>query len=247
MLRRGRREVKFAGAASVRRLLVRYLDVLEVGLDRCGECASVEHPARQRGRLLQRGMDAGCWRVDHLAHPRVPLLIALDARDDALVYVSLGADVAGLYRHAWRHGARVEVERRKGTPARRQLGEYLDARRRRFELTVRPLGTPFQRRAWASLLEIPYGRTISYAEQAAAVATAAGARAVGQANGSNPVPIVVPCHRVVGSSGKLTGFGGGLETKRWLLELEATRRVPSWVPALEPSVRAVPSAQLTLF
>jgi methylated-DNA-[protein]-cysteine S-methyltransferase len=170
------------------------------------------------------------WLVDRVGHPAVPLLIALDARDDALCHVSLCASVRSLYRHARRHGARLEVERRTTTSARRQLCEYLDGRRRRFELAVRLLGTPFQREAWGALLAIPYGRTSSYGEQASRVKLGGGARAIGQANANNPVPIVVPCHRVVGSSGKLTGFGGGIETKRWLLELESSERVPSWTP-----------------
>lgn len=93
------------------------------------------------------------------------------------------------------------------------------------------------------MLQIPYGRTASYGEQAASLELSAAARAIGQANANNPVPIVVPCHRVVGSSGKLTGFGGGVETKKWLLELEASGRVPNWTPR----PRASAPVQLGLF
>jgi len=176
------------------------------------------------------------WRVDRLAHPAVPLLLALDAADDALVFVSLGAHPASLLRHARRHGARLEVERRRVTSARRQLVEYLRGERRQFELSVRLLGTPFQRQAWGALSRIPYGRTASYADQASDLDTpdrAPGsrlARAVGQANAHNPVPIVIPCHRVLGSDGALTGFGGGVATKRWLLEFESSGRIPGWAP-----------------
>jgi methylated-DNA-[protein]-cysteine S-methyltransferase len=183
------------------------------------------------------------WLVDRLGHPALPLLIAVDARDDALVHVSAGASIGGLFRHARRHGARLKVETRSTTAARRQLAEYLTGRRRRFELAVRLLGTGFQRKAWGALLEIPYGRTASYGEQAAALDVGAGARAIGQANAHNPVAIVVPCHRVVGSSGKLTGFAAGVETKKWLLELESSGRVPAW----QPKPRAVSPVQLGLF
>lgn len=87
-------------------------------------------------------------------------------------------------------------------------------------LAVNPGGTAFQREAWAALRRIPAGETRSYAEQAAAIGRPAATRAVGTANGANPIPIVVPCHRVIGADGSLTGFGGGLERKRWLLAHE---------------------------
>jgi methylated-DNA-[protein]-cysteine S-methyltransferase len=186
---------------------------------------------------------APVWRVDRLGHPAVPLLVAVAEEDDALVYVSLGATVGGLLAHARRHRARIKVETRRSTAARRQLGEYLAARRRRFELPVRLLGTAFQRQAWEVLVGIPYGRTASYGEQADQLGVAQAARAVGQANANNPVAIVVPCHRVIGSSGKLTGFGGGVEVKRWLLQLENDGRVPTWIP----KVLAPAPVQLGLF
>jgi methylated-DNA-[protein]-cysteine S-methyltransferase len=85
---------------------------------------------------------------------------------------------------------------------------------------VDPAGTPFQKRVWAELVRIPYGATISYAELARRIGDPAAARAVGLANGANPAPILIPCHRVIGSSGKLTGYGGGLEIKERLLALE---------------------------
>jgi methylated-DNA-[protein]-cysteine S-methyltransferase len=104
--------------------------------------------------------------------------------------------------------------------ARRQLDEYFAGDRTEFELPLEPVGTPFQVMAWKALCSIPYGATISYGEQARRLGDARKARAVGAANGRNPLPIVVPCHRVVGSNGHLTGFGGGLECKAWLLDHE---------------------------
>ena len=101
-----------------------------------------------------------------------------------------------------------------------QLGEYFRGERRGFGVPLAPRGTDFQRRVWDELRRIPYGRTISYRELAARIGRPAAVRAVGRANGTNPIPIVVPCHRVVGTDGSLTGYGGGLETKRRLLELE---------------------------
>ena len=101
-----------------------------------------------------------------------------------------------------------------------QLKEYFDGRRRVFELPLAPEGTPFQLRVWNALIEIPYGETISYGELAARIGDRSASRAVGLANGSNPLPIVIPCHRVIGSNGKLTGYGGGLPIKQQLLTLE---------------------------
>ena len=106
--------------------------------------------------------------------------------------------------------------------AREQLAEYFAGERRVFELPLAPRGTDFQRRVWLRLREIPYGRTRSYGQVAAELGLERGAsRAVGLANGANPLSIVVPCHRVVGSDGSLTGFGGGLARKRHLLDLES--------------------------
>jgi methylated-DNA-[protein]-cysteine S-methyltransferase len=104
--------------------------------------------------------------------------------------------------------------------ARAQLGAYFDGRLTRFELDLDPRGTPFQHMVWAELIRIPPGRTISYGELARRIGRPGASRAVGAANGANPLPIVVPCHRVIGASGALTGFAGGVETKRFLLALE---------------------------
>jgi methylated-DNA-[protein]-cysteine S-methyltransferase len=101
-----------------------------------------------------------------------------------------------------------------------QLMEYFAGRRRQFELSLAPEGTPFQQRVWRALLDVPYGATISYAQLAARIGQPTASRAVGLANGTNPLPIVIPCHRVIGANGKLTGYGGGLPIKERLLALE---------------------------
>lgn len=105
--------------------------------------------------------------------------------------------------------------------AARQLREYFSGKRTEFELPLAPEGTEFQRTVWRKLQEIPYGRTISYGELARWIGNPKASRAVGAANGQNPIPIVIPCHRVIGANGKLTGFGGGLPIKEALLALEA--------------------------
>ena len=102
----------------------------------------------------------------------------------------------------------------------RQLEEYFARDRRDFNLPLRPVGTPFQSRVWSELTRIPYGETISYGELAARIGDPKASRAVGAANGRNPIPIVIPCHRVIGANGSLTGYGGGMAIKRLLLELE---------------------------
>ena len=107
--------------------------------------------------------------------------------------------------------------------ARRQLSEYFAGERTTFDLPLRPAGAPFQLRVWEALLRIPYGETASYGELARELGHPTAARAVGAANGRNPIAIVVPCHRVIGSNGSLTGYGGGLECKRALLDLEVGR------------------------
>ncbi|MDE3059818.1 MAG: methylated-DNA--[protein]-cysteine S-methyltransferase [Pseudomonadota bacterium] len=102
----------------------------------------------------------------------------------------------------------------------KQLAEYFSGKRRAFDLPLDMQGTVFQIKAWRQLQKIPYGETISYGEQAKRLGDAKKARAAGMANGRNPLAIIVPCHRVIGASGDLTGFGGGLKTKQQLLELE---------------------------
>ncbi len=106
---------------------------------------------------------------------------------------------------------------------KRELDEYFAKKRTKFELALAERGTPFQRKVWKSLAKIPFGETISYAELAKRVGKPGAVRAVGAANGANPWSIVVPCHRVVGSDGSLTGYSGGVDKKRALLDLEGVR------------------------
>ncbi|CAB4889755.1 unannotated protein [freshwater metagenome] len=105
-----------------------------------------------------------------------------------------------------------------------QLGEYFAGTRTSFDLPLDPVGTGFQQSAWLALRTIAFGETVSYGEQARRMGDARKARAVGAANGRNPLSIIVPCHRVVGADGSLTGFAGGLDTKAWLLEHERSIR-----------------------
>ena len=107
------------------------------------------------------------------------------------------------------------------TEARQQLSEYFAGARTVFDLPTAATGTPFQQRVWQALRAIPHGRTASYGDIARAIGNPKAVRAVGLANGRNPLSIVVPCHRVIGSDGSLTGYGGGVERKQWLLAHEA--------------------------
>jgi len=101
-----------------------------------------------------------------------------------------------------------------------ELEEYFAGERKQFAVAVKPQGTRFQLGVWQELGKIPYGRTVSYGELARRVGQPKASRAVGAANGANPIPIIIPCHRVIGADGSLTGFGGGLHVKQYLLELE---------------------------
>lgn len=137
--------------------------------------------------------------------------------------------LTGIFMQDHRHGPE-EIQRRgwqrdddRFADARGQLAEYFAGKRQVFAVQIdRDAlgGTDFQRRVWAGLETIPYGVTISYGELARRIEQPAAVRAVGLANGRNPLSIIVPCHRVIGANGKLTGYGGGIERKQWLLELE---------------------------
>ncbi|MCB1031781.1 MAG: methylated-DNA--[protein]-cysteine S-methyltransferase [Acidimicrobiales bacterium] len=105
-----------------------------------------------------------------------------------------------------------------------QLGEYFDGQRESFEVNLAPEGTEFQLRVWRALRDIPYGETCSYGDIAKAVGVPKGSRAVGLANGRNPISIIVPCHRVIGADGSLTGYGGGMDRKKFLLDLESSQQ-----------------------
>ncbi|MEE8587570.1 MAG: methylated-DNA--[protein]-cysteine S-methyltransferase [Acidobacteriota bacterium] len=142
-----------------------------------------------------------------------PVLVAADEQGLREVSFQEGVNPAML-RAGW-----VEDQDFLEEPAR-QLQSYLAGSLRRFDLRLAPRGTPFQQKVWRALEEIPYGRTITYSELAQSIGRPAACRAVGAANGRNPLPIVLPCHRVIGSNGTLTGYGAGLKFKEALLQLE---------------------------
>jgi methylated-DNA-[protein]-cysteine S-methyltransferase len=126
---------------------------------------------------------------------------------------------AALPEAGWTESVRGPVKE-----AVRQLKEYFAGRRTEFDLPLAPDGTGFQKSVWRHLRDIPYGETISYGELARRLGNPKASRAVGAANGSNPLPIVIPCHRVIGSNGKMTGFGGGIPVKEALLALESKQK-----------------------
>lgn len=123
-------------------------------------------------------------------------------------------------RHAVQPPPAAREDRAPFATTIRQLEEYFAGRRKTFDLPLAPRGTEFQRRVWSALQKIPYGKTVAYADIAQRIGNPKGVRAVGLANGRNPIPIVIPCHRVIGKNGTLTGYGGGLPIKQKLLEIE---------------------------
>ncbi len=149
--------------------------------------------------------------------PVGPLLLAGDRTTLRVLWFGHGRKAQGP-DPAWVESA----DELRGIAA--QLREYFAGRRTAFETAVEPRGTAFQQRVWRALLDIPYGETTSYGELARRIGDERAVRAVGLANGANPIAIVIPCHRVIGKSGALTGFGGGLPTKRALLDLEQGQR-----------------------
>jgi methylated-DNA-[protein]-cysteine S-methyltransferase len=141
-----------------------------------------------------------------------------------LVADSAGA-LTGLYMEHQRHRPEQHTfgppDPGPFVPVRAQLDEYFTGRRTTFDLPLAPHGTAFQRTVWQALLDIPYGATVSYGELADRIGRPTAARAVGLANGKNPIGVIIPCHRVIGSTGALTGYGGGIDRKRRLLTFEA--------------------------
>jgi methylated-DNA-[protein]-cysteine S-methyltransferase len=148
----------------------------------------------------------------------------LETRIGPLTLVAEDSMLVGLYMHDQRHRPPQETFGfRDSAPFAEvigQLGEYFDGQRTDFDLPLRFAGTSFQQRVWTALREIPYGEVTSYGEIARLIGQPSAARAVGLANGKNPISIIVPCHRVVGAKGQLTGYGGGLERKQHLLDFE---------------------------
>ena len=149
----------------------------------------------------------------HLPSPIGALLLAGDGEGLHLISFPEGSRTVGPAVGWWRDNALFA-----GVFA--QLRAYFAGELREFDVPLAPAGTRFQTSVWAALRRIPYGETASYGEVAGMIGRPTACRAVGAANGANPIPIIVPCHRVVGSSGALTGFGGGITTKRFLLDHE---------------------------
>ena len=155
-----------------------------------------------------------------------------DSPVDLITLTSDGSSLTGLYMNEHKHAKLFADEWIRDDQAApfpdtvRQLTEYFAGQRTEFDLPMAPVGTPFQKTVWNALREIPYGQKVSYGELAAALGNPNASRAVGLANGRNPISIVVPCHRVVGSNGKLVGYGGGLERKEILLNLESAAKLP---------------------
>lgn len=144
-----------------------------------------------------------------------------------LFATAAGGALTGLYYEGGRHAPQVSpawVEDCAAHPlaeCARQVGEYLAGKRRAFDLPLAPEGSEFQRRVWIEIARIPYGETLTYAELARRAGAPGAARAAGAATGRNPHSIIVPCHRVIGTDGSLTGYAGGIERKTRLLEIEA--------------------------
>lgn len=151
--------------------------------------------------------------VSHMTSPIGPLRLVGDG--DALFSVTMAQQ-----RHADDDDARWRRDDAAFSEVRDQLTAYFEGRRSRFDLPLAPAGTAFQQAVWAALADIPFGHTETYGELAYRIGAPRAARAVGLANGRNPIPIIVPCHRIIGANGSLTGYGGGLERKRWLLQHE---------------------------
>jgi methylated-DNA-[protein]-cysteine S-methyltransferase len=171
-------------------------------------------------------------RIDHGTRKRYVTKVV----DSPVGKLTLVASDEGLAAILWPHDQPGRVRLNIGAEddrhpvlleTERQLQEYFAGIRREFAVTLDVTGTPFQRRVWDALRTIPFGETRSYAQIAEQIGQPAAVRAVGAANGRNPVAIIAPCHRVIGATGKLTGFAGGLETKAQLLALEGAVRQPA--------------------
>ena len=160
--------------------------------------------------------------------PRTPATLYFTEFSSPIGSIQLhGTDAAlmGVFMETHRHQPAAPRDAvRDASPlrtARTELEEYFAGERREFAVPLEPVGTTFQQRVWQALREIPYGTTISYGEIARRIGQPRASRAVGLANGRNPISIIVPCHRVIGANGTLTGYGGGLDRKRFLLALES--------------------------
>jgi methylated-DNA-[protein]-cysteine S-methyltransferase len=150
--------------------------------------------------------------------------------------LTLVTDNKSLTQISWENPGSVPVQRDPAyedenhpllLQAAEELNEYFAGKRQSFSIDVDPEGTEFQKKVWKALLTIPFGKTKTYGEVAAAIGNPDAVRAVGGAANKNPVPVIIPCHRVIGADGKLVGFGGGLERKEYLLEIEGKKRIPT--------------------
>jgi methylated-DNA-[protein]-cysteine S-methyltransferase len=152
------------------------------------------------------------------------LYTTIDSPIGELLLVGDGETLSGLYMQDGRKPKRIATDWSESAAPfadlKRQLEEYFAGERTSFDMKLAPEGAPFELEVWHALEAIPYGETVSYGEIARRVGQPGAARAVGTANGRNPIAVIVPCHRVIGADGSLTGYGGGLERKRLLLELE---------------------------
>ncbi|WP_273735601.1 methylated-DNA--[protein]-cysteine S-methyltransferase [Mycolicibacterium septicum] len=148
-------------------------------------------------------------------------LLTLAGRDGKLMHLRMVDQTYEPNREGW------EADDTAFSDAADQLSAYFAGERTEFDLELDMVGTQFQRRVWEALQTIPYGETCSYGEIARQIGSPSASRAVGLANGHNPIGIIVPCHRVIGANGSLTGYGGGLDRKRALLELERSRTMPA--------------------
>ncbi|MGA5536073.1 methylated-DNA--[protein]-cysteine S-methyltransferase [Mycolicibacterium nivoides] len=148
-------------------------------------------------------------------------LLTLAGRDGKLMHLRMVDQTYEPSREGW------ETDDTAFSDAADQLSAYFAGERTEFDLELDMVGTQFQRRVWEALRTIPYGETCSYGEIARQIGSPSASRAVGLANGHNPIGIIVPCHRVIGANGSLTGYGGGLDRKRALLELERSRTMPA--------------------
>ncbi len=162
--------------------------------------------------------------VSHVGHRDALLYTTVASPIGELLLLGDGRVLRGLYMQGGRKPIAVAPTwQRADAPfatVAAQLEEYFSGHRRTFDVPLQMHGTQFERCVWNALREIPYGETMSYGQLASRIGQPAGARAVGLANGRNPISVIVPCHRVIGADGSLTGYGGGLERKRILLELE---------------------------
>jgi methylated-DNA-[protein]-cysteine S-methyltransferase len=177
-----------------------------------------------------------------------PTHTVMDSPVGPLTLVAADGVLCGLYMDGQRHLPAAETFGQRDdtvlTGAVGQVEEYFAGRRTQFDVSMTFAGSAFQRSVWDALRDIPYGHTVSYGELAGRIGNPAASRAVGLANGRNPIGIIVPCHRVVGSTGRLTGYGGGLERKQFLLEFERSHRSGAAVPGPRAVARSTAAKTL---